>query len=123
MIRGTVTVGREPVVRLLVRAPNGPEMEVRAVVDTGFTGLLSVSMATAAALGLPYDTGTRYVMADGTELMADVFVAEVEWTDDWRPVRVSVFGDEALLGMRLMAGHKLEVTVVPGGAVTIRPLS
>ena len=63
------------------------------------------------------------MVADGSEVMADMFLAEVEWTSGWRPVRVSVVGDETLLGMRLMAVHKLEVAVVPGGAVTIRPLN
>jgi hypothetical protein len=31
-------------------------------------------------------------------------------------------GNEPLLGMRLLAGHKLVIEVVPGGLVEITPL-
>jgi hypothetical protein len=31
-------------------------------------------------------------------------------------------GDEALVGMRLLAGHELRIAVVPGGAVEIAAL-
>ena len=31
-------------------------------------------------------------------------------------------GDEALIGMRLLAGHELRIAVVPGGGVEITPL-
>ena len=37
-------------------------------------------------------------------------------------VLASAVGNEALVGMRLLAGHELRIAVVPGGAVEITPL-
>jgi hypothetical protein len=37
-------------------------------------------------------------------------------------VLVSAVGDEALVGMRLLAGHELRIEVVPGGVVEVTPL-
>ena len=50
-----------------------------------------------------------------------VFAAEVAWGGTWRAVLVSAIGNESLLGMRLLAGHKLVIEVVPGGLVEILP--
>jgi hypothetical protein len=37
-------------------------------------------------------------------------------------VLVSAVGDEPLLGMRLLVGHKLRIEVLSGGMVDITPL-
>ena len=52
---------------------------------------------------------------------ADICAAEVEWGGSWRPVLVYAVGNDPLLGMRLLSGHKLVIEVVPGGLVEIRP--
>jgi len=62
------------------------------------------------------------VLADGSVRQFDIFAAEVAWAGTWRAVLASAVGNESLLGMRLMAGHKLVVEVVPGGLVDIIPL-
>jgi predicted aspartyl protease len=62
------------------------------------------------------------VLADGSVRQFDIFAAEVAWGGAWRAVLVSAVGSESLLGMRLMAGHKVVVEVVPGGSVEILPL-
>jgi predicted aspartyl protease len=64
----------------------------------------------------------RAVLADGSQRQVDVFAVEVQWGGSWRPVLVSAMGDEVLAGMRLLAGHVLQVTVVADGPVDITPL-
>ena len=93
-----------------------------AVVDTGFTGMLTLPDRLIAALGLPYLSETRMAQADGVEVWYATFAAEVEWGDLWRPVAVYRVGRETLLGMGLLLDHELRVAVVPGGAVEITPL-
>ena len=122
MIRGVVGSRREASVSLRMRGPGGSELEVDAVVDTGFTASLNVPAAVVAALGLARQSGSRAVLADGSVRRFDVYAAEVAWSDGWRPVLVSAVGDEALLGMRLLAGHEIRIAVVPGGVVEITPL-
>jgi predicted aspartyl protease len=97
-------------------------VDVDAVVDSGFTASLALPVTTVVALGLARQSGGGAVLADGSVRLFDIYAAEVAWDGGWRPVLVSAVGAEALLGMRLLAGHELRIAVVPGGAVEITPL-
>lgn len=122
MIRGVVTARREAVVGLRVRGPGGTEADIDAVIDTGFTASLTLPAATVTALGLIRQSGGSAVLADGTVRAFDIYEAEVEWGGAWLSVLVSAVGNEALLGMRLLAGHQLRIEAEPGGVVEITPL-
>ena len=119
MIGGTVNVRYEAIVRLRVRGPGGTEADVDAIVDSGFTSSLTLPVATVTALGLVRQSGATAVLADGSTRQFEVYAAEVEWGGVWRTVLVSAVGSEPLLGMRLLAGHVLNIEVVPGGLVKI----
>jgi clan AA aspartic protease len=122
MIRGVVNARHEAVVRLRVRGPGGAELDFEALIDTGFTGSLTLPSAAVTALGLVRQSGGSVALGDGSVRHFDVYAAEVEWDGNWRPVLVSAIGDEILVGMRLLAGHELRVAVVPGGPVEISPI-
>lgn len=121
MISGVVTASREPVIRLRVRGPAGAVADVDVVVDTGFTGALVLPSAVVAALGLPWKSGGTAVLADGSTHQTDYYEAELEWGQAWLSVLAMSVGPEALLGMRLLAGHRLIVEGSPGGSVEIVP--
>lgn len=123
MIRGVVNARREAVVPLRVRGPGGTELDVDAVVDSGFTASLTLPAIVVNALGLSRQSSGGAVLADGSTREFDIYAAEVAWLGGWRPVLASAVGDEVLLGMRLLAGHELRISVVSGGAVEIIPLS
>jgi clan AA aspartic protease len=122
MIQGMVNARHEAIVRLRLRGPSGVETDVDAIVDSGFTSSLTLPMATVTALGLARHSGGNGVLADGTVCQFDLFAAELVWGNSWRTVLVSAVGNEVLVGMRLLAGHKLGIEVVPGGLVEIVPL-
>jgi len=122
VIRGFVNARHEAVVPIRVRGPGQSWLDVDAVVDSGFTGSLTLPVATAATLGLARQSGGSAVMADGTLRHFDIYAVEVAWESGWRPVLVSAVGAEALLGMRLLVGHELRIEAAPGGAVEIAPL-
>jgi len=122
MIRGVVNARREAVVRLRVRGPKGIESDVDAIVDSGFTASLTLPATMVTALGLARQSGGTAVLADGSVLQFDLCAAEIAWGGTWRTVLVSAIGNQPLLGMRLLASHKLEIEVVPGGLVEILPL-
>lgn len=109
--------------RLRVRGPSGAETAIDAVVDTGYTGSLTLPDLVATSLGLVRRSGGRAVLADGSSRRFDSYAAEAEWGGSWRGVVVSAIGDEALVGMGLLAGHELRVEVVAGGAVAVVPLT
>jgi len=117
-----VNARQEAVVRLQVRGSGGVESDIDVIVDSGFTASLTLPTAMVTALGLTRQSGGSAVLADGSVRQFDIFAAEVAWDGTWRAVLVSAVGNEALLGMRLLVGHKLVVEVVPGGMVDILPL-
>ena len=119
--KGAVNARLEAVLRMQVRGPAGAEADVDSVVDTGYTGSLLLSVV--EALGLTRRSGVRAVLADGLSRRFETFAAEVSWGGSWQGVVVSVFSDESLVGMGLLAGHELRVEVVASGAVTVIPLA
>jgi clan AA aspartic protease len=122
MALGAVNARLEAILRLRIRGPSGTEAEIEAVVDTGYTGSLTLPVSDVASLGLARRSGGRAVLADGSSRRFDTFAAEVEWGDSWRGVVASAIGDEPLVGMGLLEGHALRVEVIAGGAVLIELL-
>jgi predicted aspartyl protease len=122
MIQGVVNARHEAVVRLRLRGPGGVETDVDAIIDSGFTASLTLPMTTVTALALTRQSGGTAVLGDGTVSQFDIFAAEVAWDGIWRSVLVSAVGNEALMGMRLLAGHTLRIDVIPGGIVEIVPI-
>ncbi len=66
VILGTVNARNEAVVRLRVRGPAGSELDLDAVVDSGFTASLALPVITVVALGLARQSGGGAVLADGS---------------------------------------------------------
>lgn len=120
--RGAVNARLEAVLRLRLRGPGGAEAELDAVIDTGYTGVLTLPTVVAEALGLDRGVGGEAVLADGTACRFDTFAAEVGWGGGWRGVEVYALGNEVLVGMRFLAGHELRVEVVDRGAVEVTDL-
>ena len=124
-IRGWVTAdGREARLNVEVLSPTGaPSLQVEVVVDTGFTGHLTLPTSTIQALGLPVVGSAESVLADGSLVLEDVCLARVLWHGDERSVRVLVADATPLLGMSLLRGSELRIEAADGGEVEIRPLS
>jgi clan AA aspartic protease len=122
MIAGAVNARREAVVQLRLRGAGGVERSVNAVVDTGFSGYLTLPDGEIAAMGLTRHSTGGAVLADGTVRQFAVYEAEVWWGAAWRVILVSAVGSEVLAGMRLLDGHELRIEVAVGGAVAVTPL-
>ncbi len=119
MIRGVVNGRLEAVIHLRVRGAAGSELDTEAIIDSGFTGSLTLASADVSELGLLRQSKGEAILADGSVQEFDIYAAEVEWNGTWRPVLISALGAEALVGMRLLAGHELRIETVPNEAVTI----
>ena len=120
-MRGRVVAdGHEAVIGLQVSGrDSGLIADVEAVIDTGFTGHLTLPPDVVRSLSLPERGFVDVELADGTTATLGVYEALVLWHD--RPRRVPVYGadGDALLGMALLRGSTLTVEVVPGGVVEI----
>lgn len=125
MIEGYVRVtehGSEPVIGIRVLGGNDLEMEVEAVVDTGFTGELTLPHGTIERLELA-SAGTRdATLADDHTVDVAAYDAEVLWHE--RTVRIEALATSGapLVGMELLRGSELRVEATPGGRVRIEEL-
>ena len=119
MIEGVVNAALEAVLRLPIRDPSGWTREIEAVVDTGYSGFLTLPLALVAELELPFVTTGTAFLADGTEVRFKVHDAVIVWDGRPRPIEVDATGNRPLVGMDLLHRHSLFVEVVEGGQVEI----
>jgi clan AA aspartic protease len=122
MISGWVNTYREAVVSLPLRGLQGREQTVEAVIDTGFNGYLTLPPSLISTLGLPFRRNGRAVLGDGSEITFDIHEAVVLWNGQLRRIAVDAADTEPLLGMNLLYGHELNLQVIEGGSVIVRPL-
>lgn len=113
---------REPLIRLTLRGFRGREHEIEAVVDTGYTGWLTLPPTVIAALNLRWQTLGRGTLADGSLSLFDVYRANVVWDQRVRRVFVDEFDATPLVGMSLLRGFELRIPVRARGKVTIKRL-
>ena len=119
MIEGTIQ-GREPLIRLTIRGFRGRRQEIKAVVDTGYTGWLALPPTVIGALSLRWRTFGRGILADGNVSLFDVYQAKVLWDGRVRAVFVDEFDATPLVGMALLRGCELKIQVRARGMVTIK---
>ena len=119
MIEGRINDRYEPIITITVTTPEGASREVEAVVDTGFNGFLSLPAELVEELGLPFLYSSRAFLADDRQVTLQTHQATINWDGQSRTVRASASGTTALVGMRLMEQHQLEMDVRREGAVRI----
>ena len=64
---------RQPGIRLTIRGFRGRQQEIEAVVDSGYTGWLTLPPTMIAALNLRWRTFGRGILADGSVSTFDVY--------------------------------------------------
>jgi clan AA aspartic protease len=122
MITEVVNANREAIIRLVVTGPDGQRQDTEAIIDTGFTGFLTLPPARIAALGLSWLSRQSGILADGSVDIFDVYVANVMWDGQPRTVTVEAADTDPLVGMSLLDRHSLRIDVLRGGVVTVSAL-
>ncbi len=120
MIQGVVTAAYEAVVSLTVQGPTGQFQEIEAVIDTGFTGFLTMPLGAVEELGLPFLNTGQVTLADGSESILNVYSATVLWDGEPRLIRTYAADTTPLVGMRMLDQHDLSIQVRAGGRVVIQ---
>jgi clan AA aspartic protease len=121
MITGAVK-SDEARIRLKVRGWRGREQEVEAVIDSGYTGALTLPPALITLLGLRWRSVERATLADGSTCVFQVYVGKVIWDGKVRTILVDEADAVSLVGMRLLRGHEVKMQVRARGKVTIKRL-
>jgi predicted aspartyl protease len=119
MIVGSVNTRPDAMLSLQIEESSGQLDTIDPVIDTGFTGDLTLPTVRISALGLPATGVLIGQLADGSQQMISVHAGILWWDGYPIQVRIQAIGTDSLLGTGLLAGHELKVQFVPGGAVTI----
>ena len=118
----------EAVTTLLVHGDGNAIEGIEFIIDTGYTGELTLPQDIIDRLNLQAanydeaDIGPTVVLADGTISAVTVYVAGILWHDQLRNVEVDSLGVTPHIGMRLLRGSNLSIDAAPGGRVTITEL-
>lgn len=123
MIHGRVDQNCEATIRLVVGNAASQRQLVDAVIDTGFTGYLTLPLSVLSNLNLrPYrrEAGT---LGDGSTCIFDVYRGVVIWNGEFRQVDINASEASPLVGMSLLYGYRVQFDAIEGGDVTIQSLN
>ena len=119
MIRGALTDRLQPMVVVEISNGDGRFQTVEALLDTGFSGHLTLPPQAVADLGLERMSRTPMILADGQEIQASVYGGSAIWFGEARRIYVLAMDGQPLLGMSLLADSKITIRAQAGGEVLI----
>jgi clan AA aspartic protease len=123
MMMGNVNSRREAIIQFVVMGENNQRQGVKAVIDTGYTGFLTLPSAIITPLGLTWFMQEEGILGDGSMCMFNVFEASVIWDGQVKPIEINESETDPLVGMGLLEGYELNIQGFAGGLVTIKALS
>jgi clan AA aspartic protease len=122
MIYDVVNTSYEATIQLVIGNENLQTRMIDAVIDTGYTGFLSLPSEIIFALNLPWTGIDRGTLGDGSEVNFEVYAATVIWDGEYRNIPVNQAETDPLVGMSLLYGYDLRIQAVEGGSVIIEIL-
>ncbi len=121
MMQGVVNQICEAILPIVVKNDATTQL-IDAVIDTGFSGFLTLPFSVIAALGLTWKGRDVATLGDGTSCIFDVYIATVIWDGQYRIIDINESETVSLIGMRLLRGYDLRIQTIEGGTVTIEAL-
>jgi len=122
MMQGVVNLRCEATLTVVVGNSNRKLEAFNTVIDTGFSGFLSLPSSIIASLSLPWTGSDIVTLGDGSETLFDLYTAIVIWDGQYREIYIAESETEPLLGMALLYGYRLQVDTVEGGLVRVEAL-
>jgi clan AA aspartic protease len=122
MITGIVNAFHEATIRLPVLSASGQTEEIGILLDTGFSGSLTLPPSLISALALPFRSRGSAILADGSQVQFDIYAATVVWDGLPRNILVETADTDPLDGMSMLYGYEIRIQAVDGGLVTIERL-
>lgn len=120
MIEGFVDDDLNPLIEITVLGKGRRKRTVVATVDTGFTDYLALPHDLIGFLKLTsLPVQAEATLADGTVIQSPYYRAELLWDSNIKAVLVVGTDGGTLIGMSLMRGYDLHVSVGEGGKVRL----
>jgi clan AA aspartic protease len=123
MILGNVNLRREAMIQFAVLGENNQQQGIKAVIDTGYTGFLTLPSAIITTLELTWFMQEEGILGDGSICMFNVFEASVIWDGQVKSIEINESETDPLVGMGLLEGYELNIQGFAEGSVTIKALS
>ena len=120
MIHGVVNQSCEAILPIVVKNDTRSQL-VDAVIDTGFSGFLTLPFSTIESLDLIWKGRDVATLGDGTSCIFEVYIAVVIWDGQYR-TDINESETIPLIGMQLLRGYDLRIQAIEGGSVTIEAL-
>ncbi len=122
-MQGIVDQNCEATIRLVVGNLDSQRQMIDAVIDTGFTGFLTLPSSVLADLNLRAYRREEGILGNGSTCIFDVYRGLVIWDGELRRIDINESDTEPLVGMGLLYGYRMQLDVIEGGTVTIQALS
>ena len=122
MITGVVNSYHEATIQVPVQAADTQEQQIEFILDTGFSGSLTLPQSLITTLGLPFRSRGSAILADGSETEFDIYVATIVWDGEQRHVLIEAADTDPLVGMGLLYGFNINIQAIDGGSVKIERL-
>jgi clan AA aspartic protease len=123
MMQGIVDQNCEATIQLVVGNADSQRQMIDAVIDTGFTGFLTLPLPVLTALNLQAYRREEGILGDGSTCIFDVYRGLVIWDGELRRIDINESDTEPLVGMSLLYGYRMQLDAIEGGMVTIQALS
>ena len=120
-MQGIVNQNCEAVLSIVIKSDVATQL-VDTVIDTGFSGFLTLPFNIISALGLKWEGRDVATLGDGTSCTFEVYLAIVIWDGQYREIYVNESETFPLIGMRLLRGYDLRIQAIEGGTVAIEVL-
>ncbi len=122
MMMGNVNSRREAIIQFAVMGRDNQRQGIKAVIDTGYTGFLTLPSGIITTLGLTWFMQEEGILGDGSICMFNVFEASVIWDGQVKSIEINESETDPLVGMGLLEGYELSIQGFAGGLVTIKSL-
>lgn len=122
-MQGIVDQNCEATIRLVIGNADSQRQVIDAVIDTGFTGFLTLPASVLASLNLQAYRREEGILGDGSTCIFDVYRGLVNWDGAFRQIDINASDTAPLVGMSLLYGYRVQFDAIEGGAVTIQALS
>ena len=119
MTKGIVNPQLEATVPITLVTSARSEIELTAIIDTGYSGYLAIPKRMALEYGLTRLLPRKVKLGDGTRKSLDYFSGEVLWNGHKSRIRILATKDEFLLGLGLLAELRLNVRFRIGDPVVV----
>jgi clan AA aspartic protease len=122
MMQGVVNQSCEATIALVVGNANQQNQRIDAVIDTGYTGFLSLPREIIVNLNLPWTGIDRGTLGDGSEVTFEVYAATIIWDGQYQDIPINEAETDPLVGMSLLYGYDVYIRAMKGGNVTIKAI-